>query len=160
MIIDLKDLYYNLKDKILIDDVVNIPEIYLKNTDIRKISDVRINGYIYEVNDKYNLNLNIKGKMVLPCARTLKDVLYPFNITIDEEIDENNNEYYKIIKNTLDIFPIVWQNIVMEVPLRVIDPDSKDIPLTKGDGWILQSDDNKKEEIDPMLSKLKDFISE
>ena len=97
--------------------------------------------------------------MTLLCARTLKKVNRPFDIQIDEIIDENSDNSLEIIQNSLDIFPIVWQNILVDVPLRVLAPDAKE-ELTSGNGWRLITEDTDEEEIDPRLAKLKDYIKE
>ena len=65
----------------------------------------------------------------------------------------------EIIQNSLEIFPIIWQYILVDVPLRVLHPDAKEESL-EGDGWRLITEDDKKEVIDPRLAKLKDFIKE
>ena len=83
------------------------------------------------------MNIEIKGEMILPCSITLKDVKYPFNIknevklSNDEELDD---EYVKITQNSIDIIPIIWQNILLEIPLRVVSEDISD-SVTSGDGW-------------------------
>ena len=82
-----------------------------------------------------------------------------FNIKINEVIGENDDNSLEIIQNRLDIFPIVWQNILVDVPLRVLAPDAKEESL-EGDGWRLITEDDKKEVIDPRLAKLKDYIKE
>ena len=81
------------------------------------------------------------------------------NIQIDEIIDENSDNSLEIIQNSLDIFPIVWQNILVDVPLRVLAPDASDEPAS-GDGWRLITEDTNEEVIDPRLAKLKDYIKE
>ena len=97
--------------------------------------------------------------MILHCARTLKDVDYPFNIEINEVIDENNDNSLEIIQNSLEIFPIIWQYILVDVPLRVLHPDALEKSL-EGDGWRLITEDDKKEVIDPRLSALSKFNKE
>ena len=97
--------------------------------------------------------------MVLGCARTLKDVDYPFSIDIYEVIDQNSDNNLQIMQNRLDIFPIIWQNILADVPLRVLAPDAKEESL-EGDGWRLVSEKDEKEAIDPRLVKLSDYTKE
>ena len=63
----------------------------LENTDIRKISKVEVEGFILNNEEEYELDINVSGIMVLPCARTLKDVNRTFNIKINEIIDENDD---------------------------------------------------------------------
>ena len=159
MIIDLTKLYYGQAYSISIDDIITIPEELLINTDIRRISEVKVVGSISDNEEELELNINISGNMILPCARTLKDVDYPFNIEINEIIDENNDNSLEIIQNRLDIFPIIWQNILVDVPLRVLHPDAKEESL-EGDGWRLITEDDMKEEINPKLAKLSEFIKE
>lgn len=159
MKIDLSKLIYNNAYKLPVEGEIIIPDDMLVNTDIRRISPVKVIGYVYNNEEELELSITIKGTMVLPCARTLKDVNYPFNIEINDVIGQNSDNSLEINQNTLDIFPIVWQNILVDVPLRVLAPDAKEEPI-KGDGWCLITEDDKKEEIDPRLSKLKDYFKE
>ena len=159
MIIDLTKLIYNNLYKLPIKGEVIVPKEMLKNTDIRRISPVKVEGYIFNNEEEYELYITIKGTMILPCARTLKDVEYPFSNEIDEIIGENDDNSLEINQNRLDIFPIVWQNILVDVPLRVLAPDASDEPVD-GDGWRLITEDTNEEVIDPRLAKLKDYIKE
>lgn len=159
MKIDLTKLIYNNLYKIPVEGEIIIPEDYLENTDIIRISPVKVNGYLFNNEEEYELVINIKGTMILPCARTLKEVKYPFNIDVDEIIDDNNDKSLEISQNSLDIFPIVWQNILVDVPLRVLAPDAKEENI-EGDGWRLITEDTNEEVIDPRLAKLKDYIKE
>ncbi len=159
MVIDLTKLIYNNLYKIPVTGEIIVPENLLENTDIRKISPVKVEGFILNNEETYELDINVSGVMILPCARTLKDVEYPFDININEKLEENDDNSLEIIQNRLEIFPIVWQNILVDVPLRVLAPDAKEESL-EGDGWRLITEDNDKEEIDPRLAKLKDYIKE
>ncbi len=159
MIIDLTKLIYNNLYKLPVKGEVIVPLEMLKNTDIRRISPVKVEGYIFNNEEEYELHITIKGTMILPCARTLKDVEYPFSSEIDEIIGENDDNSLEINQNRLDIFPIVWQNILVDVPLRVLAPDASDEPV-EGDGWRLITEDTNEEVIDPRLAKLKDYIKE
>lgn len=159
MKIDLTKLIFNNLHRIPVQGEVIIPSEMLENTDIRRISPVKVNGFVSNNEENYELDINITGEMVLPCCRTLKDVNYPFDIHIDEIIDENNDNSLEIIQNSLEIFPIVWQNILVDVPLRVLAPDAKDEPI-EGDGWRLITEETNEEKVDPRLAKLKDYIKE
>ena len=159
MNIDLTKLIYNNLHKIPVNKDIIIPSDMLDNTDIIRISPVKVDGFIFNNEEEYELCINVSGVMVLSCARTLKEVNYPFSIDIDEIIGENSDNSLEIIQNRLDIFPIVWQNILVDVPLRVLAPDAKEESL-EGDGWRLITEDTNEEAIDPRLAKLKDYIKE
>ena len=109
-----------------------------------------INGEIYKnITDELSVNLSIKGIMVLPCAITLKPVEYPFNIEFDDEISVFLDNFDKNYKNTIDIFPIIWENILMEIPMRVVSSDAKDYEI-EGDGWCFKHEEEHSSPFDEL----------
>lgn len=159
MNIDLSKLYYSNIYELPVVGTVTIPSDMLINTSIKSISEVNVDGFILNNEEELSLDINITGEMILSCARTLKDVSRKFDIHIEHVIDENDDISLKIIQNRLDIFPIIWQYILMDVPLRVLHPDAKEESL-EGDGWRLITEDDKKEVIDPRLACLSKFKKE
>ena len=156
MIIDLLPLINNSKNLIEINEYVLIPNEYYKNTDIRNLDKVLVSGVVNKISDDvFNLRVSAKGKMILPCALSLEDVEYPFEFNIDETVgfDDEFEKNYKIISNTLDILPILWENIVLEIPSRVVKDNVK--IETKGDGWCLTSEEDLKNN---KLSDLKELL--
>ena len=128
--------YLNRFGKISVDDDFIINSEYYKNTDIRKLKDLHVIGNIeIDYDDNVSLDLKVSGIMILPCAITLNDVDYKFNIDINESIG-NFEEIYKKNKNILEISDILWENIVLEIPIRVVSSDIKP-SNTSGDGWEL-----------------------
>ena len=131
MKIDLRKLY--ALNKLSIDEEVVIPEEYYKNAGVRSLSKVKVNGYVtvnYEEN--IELHLYVSGEFIIPCAITLDDVIVPFNTLIEEEIDQNklNDEFF------LDLLDVLWENIVLEIPVRVVKEGVKSEDL-HGEGWEL-----------------------
>lgn len=152
MIIDLFNLITNRK-KIIIDNDVNISEELLKTSTIRRLNNVHFNGYIDRlIDDTYVLSGVLSGTMVLPDDITLEDYEYDFTSDIEEKIDETRINYQKTIDITLDL----WQNILVEIPLRAVNEKNKDLTL-KGDGWRLISEDDVNSINNP-LSSLKDLL--
>ncbi len=156
MIIDLLELINGRQTELNIDEKIEIPHDYYEKTDIRHLDPVEVKGRVYSIGDDvFNLSLEVKGKMILPCALTLEDVDYPFDITIDQNVgnDEDFEKNYKIVSNTLDILPILWENIVLEIPSRVVKDNAK--IKTEGDGWCLTSEEELKSN---KLSDLKELL--
>lgn len=134
----------------------------LKGTDVISLDDMKVVGEITkDAIDNIYLNVDVSGTLVLPCAITLKPVDYPFNIKIEGNIDELVEENEKSVKkdeNTLDILPIIWENILMEIPMRVVSKGSEEeLSNLEGNGWkVITEEDNG--EINPELAKLKDLL--
>ncbi|MDD2203326.1 MAG: YceD family protein [Bacilli bacterium] len=163
MKINISQMSYDEDDEILIDDVVIFDKNIFNDTEIRALSEVQVKGKIsLEEDSTYSILLNVKGEMILPCSISLKDVKYPFDIEIVENIDPNDAEsedYLRIIDNSIDIMPIIWQNIVVEIPMKVVSPDLVDVKL-EGDGWKLLTEEEKMKELDPRLDKLRDLLDD
>ena len=162
MIINLTSLITNLSDKINFEDTIKLDKSYLKNTDIKNISNIKVKGYIKPYNNDFEIIMNIKCTLTLVCSISLKDVKYDININVNEVVsnDDDFEENNKIINNTIDLIPIIWQNIILEVPLKVVSDDVT-IKNMNGDGWrLITEEEVNNKDIDPRLEKLKNFLNE
>ena len=141
MIIDLTPINYNQKKEIIIDEDIYFSKDDLKETEIIDLKNVKVKGKIYKDSlEEIIIQLQITGTMIVPCSRTLKPTEYKFESEIEENIEENE-EKTKKIKKTIDILPIIWENILMEIPIRIINPEAEEIEI-KGEGWELITSDN------------------
>ena len=152
-----------LRDILYISEEYNFTEDYYKNTNIKGLPKVHFDGKLYyDYDNNIRINGVCNGIMILSDVITLDDIEYPFEFEIDYILDENNEEikeYFKKMQNTLDIMGILWQNIVLEVPMRITKSDINDIK-TSGDGWELIDENEEKEEIDPRLAKLTELLDD
>ncbi len=148
-----------LNDIINIDKDVIIDMTKYQHSSIKALNNLHVLGYVkYNSSDNLEFNLNLTGNMILEDAVTLEDIDYPLNIKIEEEYEINDEFmqlYMKNNKNILDIIPILWENIVLEVPIRLTTSDNVKL---SGDGWSLNADDNDFDDIDPRLAKLKEVL--
>ena len=152
MTIDLFNLVVNNKT-INIDSDIIIPNEYLENSGIRRLNNIHFKGNIKKlVDDTYSLEGVLSGTMILADDITLEDYEYNFTSEIEENIEETSINLQK----TLDITDILWQNILIEVPSKVVNDKNKNIKL-EGNGWRLISEDDVKLENNP-LSSLKDLL--
>lgn len=152
------------------EENVNVSELETLNNDIREIEPVHVKGNCYIQGDKIISSFMIKGEMILPCARTLVDVPFPFNIQAEEVFtlsasigdEEKINEIHPINGETLDLTPYIKENILLEIPFRVFSEDKEaqaNAPF-KGNGWEFVSLEEKKKTIDPRFKKLENLFND
>lgn len=154
---DISKLNNNTEEKLEIDESLEFSKDKLKDTDIESLDNIKVKGFVSRIQDNvYHLSIHITGNMVLLCARSLEKVTYPLDIFVDKNIGEveNDEEIQVIYQNSLDIFEIVWENIVLEVPLRVVKEDASFI--SEGNGWSLIDEDELKS--NSPFSELKSML--
>ena len=134
--IDLTSLCFGVVDSLSVNGTYEIPKERIVDSRIIELSEISVKGNIIKDIDDYKINMNIKGEMTINDSVTLEEVKYPFDIDFEDNLDDfiENNE------NSLDIIEILWQNIVLEVPLRftLVEDYSK----INGDGWKLVSEED------------------
>ena len=154
MIFNLNEL--NIKDEIKFNEYVE-KDNYLDNR-IHDLKNANVVGKIYvDAGGDVIINCHFSGTMYINDSISLEIVPYDFEFDIEEKLEdlkENCQDCYNFSKNTLDLIKVLWQNIVLEVPIsytKVIDAN------LKGNGWELLNEE-KKPDIDPRLKKLEDLL--
>lgn len=154
------DIVNLISNKLSVKENLEFSLELLKNTEIKQLKNVCFEGSVYyDYNDNLLIEGQIAGIMVLEDAYTLELVDYNFSCDIEETITKEELKSLKNIQkseNTLDITDILWQNIVLEVPISF--SNKKETPNLKGEGWELVNNVNKKQ--DPRLAKLAELLEE
>ena len=153
MIIDITSLNLDSISRLSIDSSVDIPEELWKNTDIVGLKNVKFSGELEVIEDEITLRGVLSGTMQINDAISLEVLDYDFTTEIEEEIEENLEKS----TNTLDITDVLWQNIMLEVPLKLTKVESFD--EYHGDGWKLVSEDSIENTNNP-FKELKDMLGE
>jgi len=135
---------------------------------------IAIEEIVYFPKEKYTSNLIVDAKNILVkgeiCLNTAEEIILDLRVSgiliildayskeaveynIDFPLEENLGEISLISENTLDILDVLWENTVLEVPIRFV---SNENAITKnGDGWELV--DETKEKVDPRLKILQNL---
>ena len=142
----------NFNDSYKLNEIVNIPKIYFESSSVKKLDNIKVEGKLYyDPEDNLYADVVISGNMVLADDISLEEVLYPFSIEYNDILDENlkNNQ------NTLDLFEFLWENIVLEVPLKFTKVTNLSEFL--GDGWKFVSEEENSHEHNPFSELLENF---
>ena len=147
MNIDLTKLIIGNEEEIIIEENLEFPKDKLINTNILELKNIKVNGSITKLyDDIYEITGSITGIMVLPDDVTLEPVDCNFESKFEEkfkESGENEEKSLEIIKNRLDITEFLWQNILVEIPLKVRNEKNQNLNL-KGNGWRLVTEEELK----------------
>lgn len=157
MIIDITRLKSGIDNFIEINENLNIDT---SSTEIIALKDTKIKGNLIKDIEGYSIDAVISGIMILPCSISLKPTDVKFETEIIGNIEEmlaEIGENDKKTENSIDIFPIIWENILMEIPMRVVSPDLDEQTL-KGDGWKMITEEENTS-TNPELEKLKDLLN-
>ena len=150
MFVNLEEINSNIKEELIVEEEVKIEDTFLNDTSIKKLDNVKLKAVIFRNSaDETILSGTLSGNMHLEDSISLDDIVYPFSIEL-EEILENE-------ANTIDILPILWQNIVLEVPLRYTNVS--DLSNYSGDGWKLIREEEVKSN-NPFLELKEKFKEE
>ncbi|RLL45224.1 hypothetical protein D8M04_10215 [Oceanobacillus piezotolerans] len=147
------------------DDYVDVSELKTMNNDIRDIKPVQVSGHCTFRGNQIVFSFQIKGEMILPCARTLVDVPYPFQIKANEVFttssyfdEEEEDEIHPIDGEVIDLTPYIKENILLEKPYRVFSEEAKEQGPEDGEGWKFLSEEEEKSKVDPRLQKLESLL--
>ena len=115
-------------------DTIDYSEYAESVEDILDIDPVFVSGTIDKIDDEtYRIVYTIKTLLTLQCALTLDPVPYEYEKTFDEVYSKiENEEYFLIEKNTIDLTDMVWTNILIEKPINVTLPNAYEILEERG----------------------------
>lgn len=136
-----------------------IPKELYQNTDILDMEKVFLKFEIYkDMNQDDILVLESTGTMFLEDARSLERVPFAFHINMEEKIDESSEMCGRFLtnsQNTLDILSILWENIVLEIPISYTV--SEPLKNEENTGYKVVGEESLKK-IDPRLAPLMELL--
>ena len=154
MQLDLTKLNSGFVNSIDINQNIEIPHELYENSSVKLLKDLLLKGTIYKNSAGIiTIQANMSGIMEIEDSISLELLDYPFSCEIDEEIED----FAGNCENILDITDILWQNIMLEVPLKFTRVE--DFNEYQGDGWKLVDEDSIKSTNNP-FNELKDIMGE
>jgi uncharacterized protein len=147
-----------------LDETIRFQDVEEWNSDIRSLYPVHVTGKADLGVQKFTFYLHIEGTMILPCSRTLVDVPFPFEIETTEVFLTSEEQYeayadvHYLQGEVLDLFPVIKENILLQVPMQVFNEDASNRALTKGQDWQVVTEEDKTQKIDPRLEGLAKFF--
>lgn len=99
--------------------------------DIQSIGIALVEGTISRVDDDiFRCTYHLKVELVLSCSLTLEPVNYLMDFEQEDLIGYANEKYDDVVEisgNTIDLNAIVWDNIIVNIPIRIVRDDAYEI---------------------------------
>lgn len=134
-------------------------KIITKITGLYGLENIEVTGtlkYLDSINHCV-VDFEVKGIMKVKCAISNEDIDYSFsdidNVTFSFD-STDDDEIIQAKGNTIDLSPLVWQLIVVNVPLKVVKDNINDNSRLN---CMTKNDQNDKK-IDPRLECLKNYF--
>lgn len=150
------------------DETIELPSLKELNTEIRDVSPIRVKGEVGYSGSLLIFTLDISGELILPCARTLADVVFkidlhvrelfhPANEYMKEESEEDEVHFFE--GEMVDLVPAIKERILLEIPLQVYAEEGAERQAPpSGEDWELVTEEQRKNRIDPRLADLAKFF--
>lgn len=140
------------------DVSVHLDKELYKPTGILEILPFNLSiDILLDANQDYHLVLKADLTLTLSDARTCKPVSYPVHLDFEEKIAEDSEicgRFLENSQNTLDILSILWENIVLEIPISYTESDELNL---KEEGYQVNGNESG-ENIDPRLAPLLELL--
>ncbi|QHJ70872.1 YceD family protein [Planococcus halotolerans] len=174
MKIAIQQLQKHRRDGMKIDQMVNLDEVKKRNSDIRDISPIHVTGHCTIGSQQLTCQLQLKGMLILPCARTWEDVEFPVDIESVEIFDwsehglgDTDDNVHAVDTETIDFQPVLEELILLEIPMQVFKEDADQAVIKGGEEWSYSTDEEvqaEKEEAqpkpDPRLADLAKYFDQ
>ena len=114
--------------------------------DILNIDIALVEGTITRVDeDTFKCQYHLQVKLVLACSLTLEPVDYLLDVSQEDFIgypNSNNDDVIEITNNTINLRDIVWDNILVNIPIRIVREDAYEILASRN---IILDEENPDE---------------
>lgn len=111
------------------ETIIDFSNMNINRDDILNIGEVSVKGVLERVDfNTYRIKASVEAVVDIACALTLEPVHYNMNIEVDEVHGTNKaEETIEVTNNTISLDEIVWSNIIVNIPIRVVRDDAYEI---------------------------------
>ncbi|ARK31110.1 YceD family protein [Halalkalibacter krulwichiae] len=150
------------------EETIELSNLKKLNPEIRSVYPVHVKGEVVYSGSLITFLLDVKGELILPCARTLADVrfsidlqesvhFHPADEYVTTSVEQDDIHFFE--GEMIDLIPAIEELILLEVPIQVFAEEGVEGPAPKsGKDWELFKHNEQKNRIDPRLADLAKFF--
>jgi uncharacterized protein len=154
----------------------DLSSILERDPEILNVSPIHVTGRADIGSDAVTFHLHVSGHLILPCARTLKEVKFPIDIhTIETFVandlldpdEEAEDEIHQIEGDRVDLLPVIEELVLLEKPMQVFSEEDLEEELPSGKHWEMLTEEQARQQVeleekkpDPRLADLAKFFNQ
>ena len=158
---NISNLIKEFEKEIIIAQTIQPDILEVKsNTDIEFISPIQLDAKLTYNGKEANLKGNLSFEVQTQCDRCLDTVKKQLIFPIDELFtSDEDDENYNIINYTIDILPVIYDNLYLQLPTKFLCKENcKGICIKCGKNKNIEECNCKDEEIDSRFAVLKNYL--
>lgn len=163
MVVDISKISKLYGEIINVDYSEEINGLDVNGQSINFDGPVIVKGKITNLKELFLFEGTVKGSILAKCDRCTKDVLYSFDIDVNEKFSQDNiedeDELYILKGDVIDLSEAIKNIILLNLPMKYIcSEECKGLCPTCGVDWNKTECGCKNNNIDPRLEGLKNFF--
>lgn len=167
---DLIELINGKKDKIEVHTIIEKDKLILGEEEVKYSSPITLNGVFRKKSEQYIFKGSFSTSLVFTCSRCIEEFIKEVTFDVEEVFSKYPNEEERIIENsTIDLYSIIEQNLVLNLPVKTLCTEScKGLCPSCGTNLnnsscncILEDEELEEEPLlDPRFAKLKNLLND
>ena len=144
-------------------------ELTSRSAEILDCALIEVEGKVSYEDGLFYLDYHLKTVLTLPSSRSLKPVEYPMQVSVNEIFtteekargDQDlleNDLIFVLDKDLINLDESVADNILLEIPLRLLAKDEEKEEMPEGKFWsVLTEEDYAKQQEEKQVEKKSPF---
>ncbi len=159
-----------------LDEKLDIKDALIERmSSITDVQNTEVDGYYAAIDYEVVLHCTIDTDLTLPSTRTLEPVTIHLTIPVKERYVTNNQETnldeheevtIVVEDEILNLQEVVIDNILLNIPMKIIGEDETDDTLPSGNDWTVMTEesylqqqaDENESAVDPRFAALQDLL--
>jgi uncharacterized protein len=165
--INIKEVISGQKSSINFETSEKVTNTHNFGDEVTLITPITLKAEVTKIDHKLFINGRVEGIAEFTCSRCLKrfqkeikEKVYG-QLIVDEDEQEEMDEFYYIVEDTIDTSEITHDVLVTSFPMKILcDENCKGLCSVCGKDLSVDKCNCNIEEIDPRLAKLKDLLQQ
>ena len=119
MVLDLKEILKTDGETFKFAKSVPMQPVSFMNVEYSFAAPVDFIGYAKNISGTFEIYASVKGTLIIPCARCMRDTAYNFDLPYSDSFEISQN----IARLTIELEDVINEAVICDIPMRVLCRD-------------------------------------